>query len=286
MLHFLITYISFIQQFFQEVTNTSVLENDTGGDGDDSESSDASKDGSNEEDNVVASNLVSMKAGSGAAASRVRPERVTRPAQGGGGTSGIATYQIVTNPAGSNAPAGRDTGDGAPEGSDAPAASNSTPVTPINSVTTAEQLVRQLGPQRKPTGNQRSLVWQSILLLKDDDVRRLKIVSGMRATHYCFYCDTLLSLAWRSNEKGKRSNSGCYLTSGAERHLKKCEGGGKEAISLHLEKTEENQKKRKHAVQEKLEKYSNLNSPQGKCCLFQINFFYFTHYVSSYFFNR
>ena len=88
----------------------------------------------------------------------------------------------------------------------------------------------------------------------------------MKVTHYCFYYDALLSLTWR--KKGKGGAGGCYLTSGAERHLKKCEGGGKEAIVPYLEKTEENQKKRKQTVQEKLEKYSNLNlnSSQGKFC--------------------
>ena len=41
-------------------------------------------------------------------------------------------------------------------------------------------------------------------------------------------------------------------------------GGGKEAIAPHLVKTVENQKKRKHTVQEKLERYSSLSSLQSK----------------------
>ena len=196
-----------------------------------------------------------------------------------GGSGESASASIVTSPAGSDSPAGRDTGVGASQGSDAPAESDTAPVNPVDAALTDEQLLRELGPAKKPTGNQRSLVWQSILLLKDDDVRRLRIISGMRATHYCFYCDALLSLTWRNNEKGKRVAGGCYLTSGAERHLKKYGGGGKEAISLHLEKTEEKQKKRKHSVQEKLEKYSSSssNSPHGKFCMFYFFLIYFTN---------
>ena len=129
---------------------------------------------SKEGSTVVASNL-----GGNASASIVRPERNQTLPRVGGGTSGIATYSIL-GPAASGSPAGRgDAGTSAPQGSDAPVASDPVPATP-------EQLVRKLGPAKKPGGKQRSIVWKSILLLKDDDVRRLKFVADKRATHYCF----------------------------------------------------------------------------------------------------
>ena len=250
----------------------SISKNDTGG----NDNSDGNGDGNSDsdtlteksgnvtprkEDKVVASNLVMMKQGSGAASVKKRRKDVN--AGGGGGTSGIAAYQILTTPAGSNSPAGKETGADAPQGSDAPVASVVVPVNPPALTEEQQKLLRELGPSNKPTGNQRSVVWKSILLLQDDDVRRLKEVAGQKATHYCFYCNTLLSLNWRTNNKGKRGLGGCYLTAGAERHLKKCERGGKEAIASLLAKIGENQKKRKHQVQEKLEKYSSLSSPQS-----------------------
>ena len=116
-------------------------------------------------------------------------------------------------------------------------------------------------------------MWKSVILLANNDVRPLTKVNNMYATHYCFYCEALLSMIWRSGGKKKRikPSSGCYLTTTAERHLKKCRSGGKEAINGLIKKEEENLKKRKIGFVTKLEKYSSFNADDGK---FQIDFYF------------
>ena len=65
-------------------------------------------------------------------------------------------------------------------------------------------------------------------------------------------------MIWRSGGKAKQNkpNSGYYLTTTAERHLRKCRLDGKEAINGLIKKEEENLKKGKIGFVSKLEKYS------------------------------
>ena len=66
----------------------------------------------------------------------------------------------------------------------------------------------------------------------------------MRKTCYCFYYKELLALFWPNNERDKRGFDGCSLTATAKRHLRECSLGGKEAISLLVEKEEDDAKKK------------------------------------------
>ena len=77
-------------------------------------------------------------------------------------------------------------------------------------VATLEQLVWKLTLLKKPTRKKQSTVWKYIYSLSNTDIRRLKMINSIQATHYCFYCKELLDLSWHGNEKGRRGSVNCY----------------------------------------------------------------------------
>ena len=97
-----------------------------------------------------------------------------------------------------------------------------------------------------------------MLLLQNDDLRRLEIIDCKNATHYCFYCNKLFAIPYRVSKRGKIT-LGCYLANVGERHLKRCKSGGKEAIDHLVRKEQQNSRKRKVNMITKIENVKMYN---------------------------
>jgi len=96
----------------------------------------------------------------------------------------------------------------------------------------AERL-QKLGPVRYPSSKVRSSYMLQFTLLKEDDERRLKPDreddDAIWYTHVCKHCHIPLTLKWKPKLSGKEGGS--YHSIVAQRHLEKCNGGGRDAIA-------------------------------------------------------
>ena len=76
-----------------------------------------------------------------------------------------------------------------------------------------EKRVALLPPIRKPTGMQKSAVWDCVKLLADQDTRR---DTENNATHECIFCKELIVSTFV--ETRKNAKNGCHVTAQGSSH--------------------------------------------------------------------
>lgn len=84
-------------------------------------------------------------------------------------------------------------------------------------------------PPLKRARNTRSKVWNYILILNNDDERRL---DPCRPTHICCFCDEVMKLSWTKNASKRSKTIRSYSSTQAKHHLQQCDKGGKEALEV------------------------------------------------------